>query len=76
MRCQEYIDICDSAQPIIELIETGTTDVSHLIAKAKGPSKANELEKNGRDPAGEQNKALGRSSSGIYKPLITDEEVG
>lgn len=35
-RCQEFIDISDSAQPIIELIETGTTDVSHLINRAKG----------------------------------------
>ena len=35
-RCQEFIDISDSAQPVMELIEKGTTDVSHLINKAKG----------------------------------------
>ena len=35
-RCQEYIDINDTATPVIELIENGTTDVSHLIQKAKG----------------------------------------
>ena len=35
-RCQEFIEIEDSARPVIELIETGTTDVTHLIQKARG----------------------------------------
>ena len=64
-RCQEFIDINDSATPVIELIESGTTDVSHLIAKAKG--------RTGRpDPTDAQESALGRQ---IYQPTLTDEDV-
>ena len=38
-RCQEYVEIRDSALPVLELIEKGTTDVQHLIDQAQGTKK-------------------------------------
>ena len=35
-RCKEWVDIKDSAEPVIEIIEKGTTDVQHMINKAQG----------------------------------------
>ena len=35
-RLRELIEICDTAEPVIELIEKGVTNVQHLIAKARG----------------------------------------
>lgn len=52
-RCQEFIEICDTAQPVIELIETGTTDVSHLVAQAKGKTDVHR-----KDPTGDARTAL------------------
>lgn len=37
-RCQEYIEINDSACPIIQMVEDQTMDVKNLIQRAKGPS--------------------------------------
>ena len=38
-RCQEYVEIRDSALPVLEIIEKGTTDVQHLIDQAQGTKK-------------------------------------
>ena len=38
-RCQEFVEIRDSALPVLELIEKGTTDVQHLIDQAQGNKK-------------------------------------
>ena len=38
-RCQEFVEIRDSALPVLELIEKGTTDVQHLIDQAQGTKK-------------------------------------
>ena len=66
-RCQEFIEICDTAQPVIELIETGTTDVSHLVAQAKGRTDVHR-----KDPTGDARTAL----HGVdYQPQLTDEDI-
>lgn len=59
-RMEELVDVKLTADPVIELIEKGVTDVKHLINKARG-----EL---GSD--GLQGK-VGRS----YKPILTGEDV-
>ena len=41
-RCQEFVEIKDSADPVIEIIEKGTTDVQNLIKKAQGNASSND----------------------------------
>ena len=37
-RCKEFIEINDSAMPIMQLVEDQTMDVKKLIQRAKAPS--------------------------------------
>ena len=67
-RLRELVEICDTAEPVIELIEKGVTNVQHLINKARGNRPGNET-----DPS--QAHAQATHGANMYQPMLTDEDV-
>ena len=62
LRVQELSEIKLTAEPVIELIETGVTNVKHLINKTRGAAATT---------ASDANAASGNQ---MYKPHLTDED--